>query len=1019
MRNIAKISTNSNEKIFNITRWRGVNEAPEGEAALLPGEAAVMRNFCVTSGGALKKRPGSRNVAGFLSSYTPHVREGSSRCLITETGVGTGRQMYPRMECDDVGSVKCAGAAVTVTGENAGEYKGYYFPQDGLCWAFDRLERSGVSGGEPISGGTAVPGTLSQLASGTLNTQSGVYGGTRYVDTSPNAVVDSAESGARVTGQTTRREAPTRRSTGWETQDVGGWILRDGRLWKYYGVRVDACRAGYVWTKYHCIARVVTHVYYREGSWVPQGSSGTLTYPQQEGAFASYRFDESTGYYYPAGDEKWIAGGESGTIYSAAVSGNRTVYRTDYTRVSATASQSYRYSATAAGPYSYNTTEYLRGTPLGTVNTLEDALPDGDRGYVYVDTFNYENAVYTVMRQGQDYYCYVKTSAAPGFYELTYSFHGTPMTVTADTCRWYFNETYSATAEETDATVRGIWSGFVKGREVLCAACGGALWELREQDGVWTRVSAGEMDTSRDVHMFGFDEKLYILNGVKYLVWDGERLEEVEGYRPLVAVAVPPTGGGTLLENVNRLTAGRRARFSPDGTARTFQLPEKDIKSVDWVKDLTEPEAAMDDDAEVDEARAGQVSGPYNKLPSDAVGAAHLGGPSIDGQQAAVAAVPPYTVDLTMGTVTFNTAPAKGVDSLEIAWSAGEDYRAQVCGMRFAEIYNGAQDTRVFLYGDGSNKALYSGLDYDGRPRADYFPDLYEVAVGDANTPVTAMIRHYNKLMAFKLDSAWSIGYDTITLVDGTVTAGFYVAPVNRAIGNCAWGQAQLVQNRPRTLDGRSVIEWKATSSSGITGDQRNAERVSQRVDSSIRRFDLTRARTFYDKFSHEYFVIGEDGTAIVQNLDVDAWYVYTGLDVTCMINYRDELYYGTRDGYLRHFSDKYFSDNGEAIDAYWESGAMSMGEDFRRKYSAMVWIGIRPEDNGYLEVTAQTDKKSEFAVYDVQSLNAAGVPEMDRIKLKAKKFTYYKLILRNDTADKTATVVSADIRVRGTGYVR
>ena len=43
----------------------------------------------------------------------------------------------------------------------------------------------------------------------------------------------------------------------------------------------------------------------------------------------------------------------------------------------------------------------------------------------------------------------------------------------------------------------------------------------------------------------------------------------------------------------------------------------------------------------------------------------------------------------------------------------------------------------------------------------------------------------------------------------------------------------------------------------------------------------------------------------------------------------------------------------------------------------------------------------------------------MNRIKLKAKKFTYYKLKLSNNTADTTATVVSVDIRVRGTGYVR
>ena len=57
--------------------------------------------------------------------------------------------------------------------------------------------------------------------------------------------------------------------------------------------------------------------------------------------------------------------------------------------------------------------------------------------------------------------------------------------------------------------------------------------------------------------------------------------------------------------------------------------------------------------------------------------------------------------------------------------------------------------------------------------------------------------------------------------------------------------------------------------------------------------------------------------------------------------------------------------------------------------------------------------------MYSFSTADAAQVPEMNRIKLKAKKFTYYNLILANNTADKTATVVSVDIRVRGTGHVR
>ncbi len=532
----------------------------------------------------------------------------------------------------------------------------------------------------------------------------------------------------------------------------------------------------------------------------------------------------------------------------------------------------------------------------------------------------------------------------------------------------------SASSNDSDTVVRGLWSGFVAGQEVLCAACNGYLWQLsRGEDGSWSKTACGTIDTDEDVFMFGFSDSLYLLNGSQYRVWNGTALTDVGGYRPLVAVSVPPEGGGTTLEQINKMTGARRVRVSPDGTATVFHLPEQNLASVDYVQ--------------------------YVASGTD---------------------ITSYDVSLTDGTVTIAPAPAEGTNSIEIGYSVADDTAGEIRAMRYAELYNGSQDTRVFVYGDGTNRCFYSGIDYDGLPRADYFPDLNVAHVGDENTAITAMIRHYDRLLCFKLDSAWAIGYSQVTLADGSVTAGFYVAPINRSVGNCAPGQAVLVENRPRTLDGRSVVEWKSTSSSGnINGDERNAERVSQRVDETIRTFDLATAKTFYDKYAHEYYVIGADGTALVHGIDADAWYVYTNFAAKCLINYMDELYFGTEDGYLRHFSTQYFSDEGEAIDAYWESGSMPFAADFRRKYSAMLWVGIRPDDNGYLEVSAKTDRKTDFAVYSFETADAAQVPEMNRIKLKAKKFTYYNLILANNTSDKTATVVSVDIRVRGTGYVR
>lgn len=539
----------------------------------------------------------------------------------------------------------------------------------------------------------------------------------------------------------------------------------------------------------------------------------------------------------------------------------------------------------------------------------------------------------------------------------------------ADTWTWYGEPVAQEVSGTQDNTVRGIWSGLVQGEEIIAAACAGHLWKLAESGGVWTKTEIGAVDTSGPVEMFGFSNRLYVLDGKEYRVWDGETFTAVQGYVPCVAIGCAPTGGGTDYEQVNKLTGKRWQKFSADGEAIEYTLLEKDLASIDRVE--------------------------------------------IDGSE-----VTDYTADLEGGRVTFTTAPALGINNVHIYYTVSDSARADVLKMRYAEFYNGQTDSRVFLYGDGSSKTFYSGVDINGEETAEYFPDLNEIRIGDANAPITALIRHYNRLLAFKLDSAYSIYYGQLTSSAGTLVAGFYVSTVNRAVGNEAYGQAVLVENRPRTLDGRSIYEWRSTSTSGnITGDQRNAKRISQRVAQTIKSFSLKDTVCFYDKFSHEYYAV-YNGTALVHNAESDAWYVYTDFPAVCFVNYRDELYFGTADGWLRRVSRDYRSDNGAPIDALWESGSLSFDKDYIRKYSLMLWVGMKPEENA--EITAGVETEREEKRTAVITPGAAGTkPKMTRLKIKASKFTYYRLSFQSCSAETTATIVSTDIDARFTSVVR
>ena len=532
--------------------------------------------------------------------------------------------------------------------------------------------------------------------------------------------------------------------------------------------------------------------------------------------------------------------------------------------------------------------------------------------------------------------------------------------------------------------INGAWHGYVGGAEYTVVSAGGKLYTVDVAE-----RAVSEIGTVADAHteFFGFSEKLYILDGTQYQVWAGgeSSAAPVAGYVPVVLVSTAPSGGGTELQAVNKLTPKRSVWFSPDGTSTDFVLPEKAIAAVTSVK---------------------------NRATGDTI--------------------TEFTADTASGKVTFPSAPAAGTNTIEITYvSAGDG--AEVKKMRFAEIYNGATDNRVFLYGDGSNRALYSGLDYDGNPTAEYFPDLNVLDIGDENTPVTQLIRHYSRMIAFKTDSAYSVQYGQITLSDGRETAAFYWSPINRAIGNCAPGQVRLVDNNPLTLFNNSVYRWVNSGgySSNLTVDERQAKRVSDRVWKTLRGMDMEHAYCFDDNARKEWYcVCGEN--AAVYNYGLNVWYVYESFPVRYMVEFDGRLF-GARGSKLVEIADEFRNDCGSAISARWASGNMAFGADYRRKYSAMLWVGISPVAGGELGVTIETDRKADFSKKIVSknmatftkanfgnwSFSTSRRPEMERLKLKAKKFTYYKLIFTNDSANTTAAVTSADVRVRYTGYVR
>ena len=520
--------------------------------------------------------------------------------------------------------------------------------------------------------------------------------------------------------------------------------------------------------------------------------------------------------------------------------------------------------------------------------------------------------------------------------------------------------------------IQGMWFGELAGAFRFIFAANGNVYNHNLNNGANT--SLGVITNSR-TFFFAFGGKLYIMNGYEYKSYDGTTFGDVVGYVPLIATVTPPAGGGVENEGINLLTGKKRQRFSADGTATAYQLAETSVDSVDSV----------------------YVNGVLKTVTTD------------------------YTVNLTTGVVTFVTAHSTGVDNVEIAWTKGTGDRSAVAGMRFAMLYGGANDTRVFIYGDGSNRYRYSGL-ADGVPSADYFPATYYREISASQYAVTAIVRQYDRLLIFNDGGeAWYSYYEPIT-IDGNTVPDFPTYTLNQAKGNVAMGQAVLINNNPYTLF-QGVQEWVATN----VRDERNVSYISRRVQQTLDNINLATAITVDWERLGELWICF-DNTAVIYNYRLDVWYKFRlSHNISCLFVADNDLYFGTDNGQIMKFDDEDRSDNGSPISSYWEMGFYSFDAEYLRKFINEMWISLKPEDLSSVRISYQTERsipaRSYEAVYNVASFanmdfsdfsfNVNYNPQPFRFKIKAKKFVYFKLILENDKLTDNLTVLSINLAAR------
>lgn len=426
---------------------------------------------------------------------------------------------------------------------------------------------------------------------------------------------------------------------------------------------------------------------------------------------------------------------------------------------------------------------------------------------------------------------------------------------------------------------------------------GAKLYRLSDTDGTWALTEIGAMANARS-RSFVFDQKLYLLDGTTYQVYDGETLAAVADSAtvPTIIISRRPTGGGQSYQGLNLLGRKWTESFLGTADATVYQLTTKD-------------------------------------LAEDAVTARVL---NADGVWEEKTEGTDFTVDRAAGTVTFSTAPGAspvtGQDNVQItAAKEREGYLDTINRCTIAAVYGvGGSTDRVFLSGNGEKP----GVDwYSNFEDPAFFPDTNYTKLVRDGARVTGYTVLSNTLAAF-IDGA-SDGRNVVVrsgVLDENGDAVFRVS--NTMIGQDAVAPDTFCRTdkEPLFLTNRGVY---AITAEELTGEKYSQERsyyIASAIGAAQGRENAC-ACTYGD-----FYALALDGTLYLLDLQQKTYernspyssfqyecYYWPDIPARVLFLDGDALCFGTEDGKLCRFHTNVddvtsYNDDGAAIDAYWET---------------------------------------------------------------------------------------------------
>lgn len=573
------------------------------------------------------------------------------------------------------------------------------------------------------------------------------------------------------------------------------------------------------------------------------------------------------------------------------------------------------------------------------------------------------------------------------------------------------------TGYTTKATVSGgaaINGVHRLGGEVLVHA-GAKLYRRTINDaGAWSLTEIGTMANARSRGVV-FDEKLYLLDGSEFRVYDGTTLKAVseEAAVPTIIISRRPTGGGTAYQGLNLIGTKWTESFLGTANDTVYQLTTDGLDSTPVTAEVL----------------------------------------SSDGTWVTKAETTDFTVNRTTGKVTFKTAPGEspvtGQDNVHITASkTWEGYADTINKCRLATVYGvGGATDRIFVSGNPEKK----GADfYSAFENPAFFPDVNYTKIARDGGEIVGYTVLSNTLAAFLSGGANERNVVVRTgSLDEDGEAVFRVT--NTIIGQDAVAPDSFCRTdkEPLFLTDRGVY---AITAEELTGEKYSQER-SYYIGGAIR--EAAGREEASACIYGDFYVLALGGTLYLMDLQQKTYEKnspYSSFQYECYyfpniparVVFTDEdgaLCFGTADGKLCRFAPETsapanYNDDGNAISAYWDTADFDGDLFFHTKtftgiaarLAAATVTGVRMLAlvRGQWRRVYDAGSKARYLAFDYIdfskfTFSSDQTPRTLYGKVKLKKVDKVRFRLINDAKDEPFGLYAFGVQYRepGTNYKR